>query len=435
MSQNFQPIQIIRNISDTSKTGHLEITANSVTWKLYLIKGKLQYAYHSLQSLDTLKYYLSRLNHGMVAKMTVMLNQKTIDNQEFSPSFITQLVAQNNLTSSEKTILIKALTQDAFESFLWLTDAEYHWKSTDSFQFFNGLTTIEDNLLEISPLLKSLQIRLEAWQTLSPIITSPYQRIVCVNPSLLRQPVPSGKLSPAILEKMIKLMQGATIRQMGLFLKQEDLKVAQLLFPYVKHKILRLHLPKSPLDTLPKIPQLPLNFEQSSAKVNLPTQTQSLKTIESQKTKVRSLADDVYLTTEIKPIVQLQSKPKIDKRKIYKIVCIDDSAAMLDMIKSYLGSEKYQVFMVENPMSSLTHLFQIKPDLILMDFSMPGINGNRLSQILKRSPAFKNTPIIMISGNSNMFNQENIQDFGVIDYLPKPFTQKTLLAMVEKHLV
>jgi twitching motility two-component system response regulator PilG len=120
-------------------------------------------------------------------------------------------------------------------------------------------------------------------------------------------------------------------------------------------------------------------------------------------------------------------------QNIYKIAYIDDSLLMLNMIKDYLETEKYQAFTVKDPMKCLPCLFDSKPDLILMNFLMPGINGNRLYQILKKSSAFEPTPIIMVSGNSNML-YEDIRACGASDYLCKPFTRESLLAMVEKYL-
>ena len=91
------------------------------------------------------------------------------------------------------------------------------------------------------------------------------------------------------------------------------------------------------------------------------------------------------------------------------------------MIKAYLEEAEYEVITIDNPTQSLTYLFKHKPDLVLIDFSMPGINGNKLCRIIKTSPLFKNTPLIMISGNSKMLTPENMKEAGAIDYLAKPF--------------
>jgi twitching motility two-component system response regulator PilG len=300
-------------------------------------------------------------------------------------------------------MLIRELTRDALESFLWLTGGESHWQAIDPLQSLNGAIAVGENLLELPPLLESLQLRLQAWQKLSPLITSPHQRPCCVNPSLLQQTVPSGNLSPATLQKLVKLMRGVSIRQLALFLKQDDLKVAQLLSPYIKHKILQLHFPKSPIDRLPQIPSFQPKHQPSAANLNSVNLTQTI--------------------TSGKP-----------ERRLYKIACIDDSPTMLDTIKAYLGTEKYEIVTIENPMKSLPYLFESQPDLILMDISMPGINGNRLCQILKKSSVFQHVPIIFVSGNTKILTQENIQSAGATDYLAKPFSPESLRVITEKYL-
>lgn len=405
MSQVFQPRQLLKDIADGGKNGRLQIAANSVTWELYFVKGKLQYAYHSLQSQETIEHYLLHLGHSNAAKIVPMLIQNSSGDRPLILSVAKQLVEQNFLNSSQKIVLIKELVHEALESLFWLTEGKSHWNPVNPLQSLNGAASVEENLLELPPLIESLQSRLEAWQKLSPLIISPHQRPVCVNPSLLQQQVPSSKLSPVVLEKLTKLMRGATIRQLSLFLKQDELKVAQLLFPYFKHKILQLHLPKSPLDKLPQIPSFQPNSQPSSVSPNSVDLSSSSS------------------ITSVKPT-----------QRHYKIACIDDSPTMLDTIEAYLGTERYEIITIENPMKALSYLFESKPDLILMDISMPGINGNRLCQILKSSSVFQRVPIILVSGNTKILTQETIQSVGATDYLAKPFSPGNLRAIVKKYL-
>jgi two-component system, chemotaxis family, response regulator PixG len=69
-----------------------------------------------------------------------------------------------------------------------------------------------------------------------------------------------------------------------------------------------------------------------------------------------------------------------------------------------------------------------------MDVSMPGIDGNRLCQILKRSSVFTNVPIVMVSGNTGLLDKEKAKAAGATDYLTKPFSQDELLALVNQYL-
>lgn len=69
MNNKFNPIPLLNNISESGKSGKLQITTQSVTWELYLSDGKLQYAIHSLQSWEVIKYYLLYLGYEKAAKV------------------------------------------------------------------------------------------------------------------------------------------------------------------------------------------------------------------------------------------------------------------------------------------------------------------------------------------------------------------------------
>lgn len=410
MSQQFSPIQLLKNLANAGRSGHLQIVAHSVTWDLYLVEGKLQYAHHSLQSLETIQHYLLRLNWGAVAKVLPNLAKDIPNNNRFVLSVIERLVERRYLIPSQRTAAIAELTRDALEACLWLTDGQSQWSDANPLPFLSEVTTLEGNPFDLPPLLDLLETKIEAWQKLRPWITSPHQRPSCMHSSLLEHKVPSGNLAPATLEKLVKLMRGISLRQLALFVKQDELKVAQLLFPYIKHNTLQLHSPKPPLDRLPQIPPFLPKPQANPANVKQPT------------------------TPEVRAVTSPPTIPPTEApAKKYKIVCIDDSPTMLDTIKGYLD-EKYEIFTVENPMHSLPCLFDSRPDLILMDFSMPGINGNRLCHILKTSSVFKNTPIIMVSGNTKMLEGENFRSMGATDFLAKPFARVDLLAIVEKYL-
>ena len=300
---------------------------------------------------------------------------------------------------------------------------------------------METSIGDIAPLVETMELNLQTWQKFYPVITSPFQRIICPNLKLLQKNVPNGDLSPTILKQLFHLIQGGTIRQIAIALKKSDLKTAQLLLPYIKHKIVGVKSPNAPFDRLPSIPHPLTSFESNSEEMKLPNSA-----IKSQLRPLTALAekspsvevDNSNQVTKILPqskLVVRNSNNDRTRKKTFKIVSIDDSPTMLDMIKNYLGDEKkYDVSTLENPMLSLGVLFSAKPDLILMDFSMPGINGYKLCSILRKSHVFQTTPIIMVSGNLNLVDDNKWQTSGITDYLPKPFDREDLIKMIERHL-
>ncbi|WP_373478395.1 PleD family two-component system response regulator [Geminocystis sp.] len=430
MNHIFQPLNLLRDGLTTKKTAHLHIKSNTVTWDLYFVNGKLQYAQHSLQSQETIKYCLISLAPQAVVKITSTESTSNLKNLQLL-NVVNELFSRHDINSTEKVLLIKELSQDALESFLCLKYGKYQWNDINESQSLKLKETIGENLFELASIIKTVQIRLQQWQKLSPFILSPYHRLVFVNPSLLKDNVPNGTLSPTILMKLIKFMKGLTIRQLSFLLKQNDVKLANLLFPYIQHNIIKVYPPNLPHDKLPTISSITresnnviLLRQISSNQENLTEKNNSVST-----SVTNNNLPDSSLSTPSKSLMT-----KENNHQKYKIMCIDDSPTMLKTMKGYLESDNYNVLTVDNPMKSLSFLFDSKPDLILMDLSMPGINGNRLSQILKCSPVFKNVPIIIVSDNTNVLNQEVIEEIGAKNFLAKPFVKNDLLAIVNQYL-
>lgn len=136
-----------------------------------------------------------------------------------------------------------------------------------------------------------------------------------------------------------------TIRQLGLFLKQDDLKLAELLFPYVQQQIIQLQSPKSPFDRLPPIPTVQPSSQLSGVKLNSVIASTTVTSLKSAPTSSPVNSSNVSLSPSKSVIQERESQ-----QKIYRIVCIDDSPTMLDIIKNYLGNEKYQILTIENPL-------------------------------------------------------------------------------------
>lgn len=394
MVDSFNGIKQCLDIAQSQKSGCLQVNSNGIIWNVFVKAGRLQYAAHSIQTFETIKYYLNKLGYRVP--------EKTLENLQ--PNFRSvqlstnqglllyeasnQLYKEGALDNNATQMLKLELSKDALESLFWLRQATYVWLDQ---------TSHHTDIASFSTIINQLQEQLTIWQKLSPIVSSPYQRPYCPDRSKLSQPVPNGMLTQTLLQALAQLMNGNNIQQLASFVRQDALKFAQLLSPYIQQQHFILKSPVSPYDKLPNIP-------------------------------VATNAQPLSKSTVSSPI----SLPP--KRKVHKIVCIDDSPAMLETIQGYLGSEGFDVATVENPMESMSTLFSMKPDLILMDVSMPGINGNRLCTILRRSSVFKTLPIIMVSSNTSILDKAKSESSGATDYLTKPFSKADLLAIVEEYL-
>ncbi|TAF10091.1 MAG: response regulator [Nostocales cyanobacterium] len=158
---------------------------------------------------------------------------------------------------------------------------------------------------------------------------------------------------------------------------------------------------------------------------NFSTQTNSAQAI-----KNKSDSDQVdQIEQKFNPSVL----SKFDE-KLYTIACIDDSQAVLNSLKHFLDEKTFSVVMINDPIKALMQVIRSKPDLILLDVEMPNLDGYELCSLLRRHSAFKNTPIIMVTGRTGFIDKAKAKIVRSSGYLTKPFTRADLLRMVSKHI-
>jgi len=117
-----------------------------------------------------------------------------------------------------------------------------------------------------------------------------------------------------------------------------------------------------------------------------------------------------------------------------RITCIDDSITICRAVEYILHSNGYQVTSISNPVRALSLVFQLKPDLILCDITMPELDGYELCAMFRKSIAFSQIPIIMLTGKDGFVDRIKARMVGATEYLTKPFKEKELLTVVEKYL-
>jgi two-component system, chemotaxis family, response regulator PixG len=127
-------------------------------------------------------------------------------------------------------------------------------------------------------------------------------------------------------------------------------------------------------------------------------------------------------------------QPPVSSKGLYTVACIDDSQTVLNSIKHFLDENTFSVVMINDPVKALMQILRSKPDLILLDVEMPNLDGYELCSLLRRHSAFKNTPIIMVTGRTGFIDRAKAKMVRASGYLTKPFTQSDLLKMVFKHI-
>ena len=117
-----------------------------------------------------------------------------------------------------------------------------------------------------------------------------------------------------------------------------------------------------------------------------------------------------------------------------KILVVDDTPANMDVIRDILEEQQYRVFAAPSGEIGLTLANRIKPDLILLDVMMPGIDGWETCIRLKKDPNTKNIPVIFVSAKTSIEDIAEGFKVGGVDYISKPIRREELMARVYTHL-
>lgn len=116
------------------------------------------------------------------------------------------------------------------------------------------------------------------------------------------------------------------------------------------------------------------------------------------------------------------------------ILVVEDEAAIRDMLKFTLTSSGFWVEEADNAEQGMRIALEKKPDLILLDWMLPGISGVTMAQKLRQNEATNDMPIIMLTARGEEEAQVQGFESGVDDYVVKPFSPRALVARVNALL-
>ena len=118
-----------------------------------------------------------------------------------------------------------------------------------------------------------------------------------------------------------------------------------------------------------------------------------------------------------------------------RILLVDDQPANLRVVTTLLERQGYSVTTATDGMTALDSCRQFKPDLILLDMMMPGMDGFELMREIKLDPDLMRIPTVFLTAAQDRELLLRAFDAGVVDYVTKPFIPEELLARVNAHIV
>ncbi|MGB9079899.1 MAG: response regulator [Desulfuromonadaceae bacterium] len=116
------------------------------------------------------------------------------------------------------------------------------------------------------------------------------------------------------------------------------------------------------------------------------------------------------------------------------ILAVDDDANNLAVVRDCLTGFNYSVLVAEDGESAVSRADYARPDLILLDIMMPGMDGYETCRLLKLQESTRDIPVIFMSALAGAGHKVLGLETGAVDYVTKPFQQDELLARVRVHL-
>lgn len=117
-----------------------------------------------------------------------------------------------------------------------------------------------------------------------------------------------------------------------------------------------------------------------------------------------------------------------------KILIVDDDADIRDVLKLTLAEENYDVLEAGDGEEALKIITTKAPDLVLLDYKIPKLNGRQVCAEIKKDLLLRHLPVIMVTGKGDISDKVGGLDAGADDYIVKPFEPKELLARIRMVL-
>ena len=239
----------------------------------------------------------------------------------------------------------------------------------------------------------------DAWSHSQLTGCSPNLAPVVQNATALQQ-----RTSPQTYQTLLSLLNGqSTLRELAVLMKQDLQVLAKTLMAYSQWDLIGFNL----------IPDAAAPFRQAPpAAPSAPSPRPSQAT-----------------TPPVAPA------PTVGPQKEAPLVlCIDDNPKVGEMLGKILTSAGYRYASVQDSLEALTVLLEKKPDFIFLDLVMPVASGYEVCSQIRRVAAFKDTPVVILTGNDGIIDRIRSKASGSTDFISKPLDVQKVLATLRQYL-
>jgi chemotaxis family two-component system response regulator PixG len=371
--------ELFESLKRVKFSGQLLISdSQSTTWIFYFYLGRIMYATGGKHPVRRWRRHLfaycpHRLKH--LQEIQAELNSLSLEESRISWEYklLSLWIEQDKVTREQANSVIKATIIEI------LFDVNQALKISGEIIQDNLLST-RLTLIDAEQVINEAYSLWEAWQNAKVADRSPDMAPMIRQPEALQQ-----KTSAQVYQNLSQLLDGQqTLRDLSVRMKRDIVTVTRSLLPYVQLGLVQL----VSIDDIPPPVSIPL------AK------------------KISNLI--------------------IPHRTL--IACIDDSPGICQTMEKVITEAGYQFVAEMDGLRAIAVLLSRKPDVIFLDLIMPNTNGYEICAQLRKLSYFKNTPIIILTGNDGIIDRVRAKMVGSTDFLNKPVDQDLVLGVIDKYL-
>jgi chemotaxis family two-component system response regulator PixG len=372
--------EFFESLKQARFSGQLLVTSSQgTTWVFYLYLGRIMYATGGLHPVRRWRRNVTAYSPQMIAQLSeirselasIAADQSSKISWEYK--LLSVWIDEQKITREQATNLIKA------------TVVEIVFDALQAMQV--TCETIQDNLLSTRlVLIDAEQVISEAyrlyqgWQDAKIADRSPNLAPVIKQAEELQK-----RTQPKVYQNLEQLLDGnQTLRDLAVRMKRDVVTLTRSLLPYIQLGLVQL----VEVDDIPP-----------------PVST---------------------------PVAEILSKSVIPQRTL--VACIDDSPTICQQMEKIIMGAGYQFVCESDGLRALAVLLSRKPDVIFLDLIMPNTNGYEICSQLRKLSFFRQTPIIILTGNDGIIDRVRAKMIGSTDFISKPVDPEIVLETIVKNV-
>ncbi|HEY9768367.1 MAG TPA: response regulator [Coleofasciculaceae cyanobacterium] len=371
-------IEFFESLKESRFSGQLLVfDAQEHTWVIYLYLGRIVYASGGVHPVRRWRRQLVAYCPERLTKIEELQSALAGIAKESRISWEYQLLSiwidQDKISREQATQVIRASVVEILFDITQAMEVECE-------SIRDNLLTTRLILIDAEQVIKESSKLYSAWQEAKIA-----DRSLDLAPTIRQPEVLKSKTSPQIYQNLSQLLNGRqTLRDLSVRMKRDVVTLTRSLLPYLQLGLVQL-----------------------------------------------VAVDDLALPTST-PVLGKLFENKTPRR--ITIACVDDSPLICQTMQSIITEAGYNFVAEMDGLRAIAILLSRKPDLIFLDLVMPNTNGYEICSQLRKLSFFKNTPIVIFTGNGGIVDRVRAKMVGSTDFLGKPVNSEQVLAMINKHI-